>query len=326
MVAMRQPATSAPAPTIRSLWLGGQPVEYLVRRSARSRGLRVTIDPRAGLVVSVPPPTRRGWTHPEDRIEAFLRERATWVVRHLDAAGTGASAARARGGARDGGLVPYRGELHRIRVRPGACRGRRSTVERSRWRGGGRAGLSLAAGERRPLDRVLGAWLRERATDAIEHAVARSRRGLGVRPSKVDVRDPRSRWGSASRNGRLMFSWRLVLAPAGLPRDGRRPRAGAPARVRPRTRVLGARRRASPDAPRRPCLAPPQRARAPLGARGWPRPGPTGQSTADLVGRGRIELPQSKTRVLQTLGLTTCPTDPRGDPAAGVRPGAAGGG
>ena len=30
-----------------------------------------------------------------------------------------------------------------------------------------------------------------------------------------------------------------------------------------------------------------------------------------LVGRGRIELPQPKARVLQTLGLTTCPTDPR---------------
>jgi hypothetical protein len=30
------------------------------------------------------------------------------------------------------------------------------------------------------------------------------------------------------------------------------------------------------------------------------------------VGRGRIELPQPKARVLQTLGLTTCPTDPRG--------------
>jgi len=35
-------------------------------------------------------------------------------------------------------------------------------------------------------------------------------------------------------------------------------------------------------------------------------------AAGDLVGRGRIELPQSKTRVLQTLGLTTCPTDPRG--------------
>ena len=28
------------------------------------------------------------------------------------------------------------------------------------------------------------------------------------------------------------------------------------------------------------------------------------------MGRGRIELPQPKARVLQTLGLTTCPTDP----------------
>ena len=43
------------------------------------------------------------------------------------------------------------------------------------------------------------------------------------------------------------------------------------------------------------------------------------------MGRGRIELPQSKTRVLQTLGLTTCPTDPRslrrpgGEAGAGER-------
>ncbi len=40
---------------------------------------------------------------------------------------------------------------------------------------------------------------------------------------------------------------------------------------------------------------------------------PRGRTRAKrrLVGRGRIELPQPKARVLQTLGLTTCPTDPR---------------
>ncbi len=27
------------------------------------------------------------------------------------------------------------------------------------------------------------------------------------------LRDPRTRWGSASRDGRLMLSWRLILAP-----------------------------------------------------------------------------------------------------------------
>ena len=33
----------------------------------------VTIDPRLGLVVSVPPATRRGWARPEDRVDGFLR-------------------------------------------------------------------------------------------------------------------------------------------------------------------------------------------------------------------------------------------------------------
>ena len=32
-------------------------------------------------------------------------------------------------------------------------------------------------------------------------------------PSGLTVRDQRTRWGSASRTGRLAFSWRLVLAP-----------------------------------------------------------------------------------------------------------------
>ncbi len=39
-----------------------------------------------------------------------------------------------------------------------------------------------------------------------------------------------------------------------------------------------------------------------------------------LVGRGRIELPQPKARVLQTLGLTTCPTDPRMVEMRGLEP------
>ena len=75
--------------------------------------------------------------------------------------------------------------------------------------------VDLGAGERRSLDRILTAWLRERAAEAIGQAVAAYAPALEVKPSRIDIRDPRSRWGSASRNGRLMFSWRLVLAPPG---------------------------------------------------------------------------------------------------------------
>lgn len=193
--------------------LGGRSVAYRIRRSARSRGLRVTIDRRHGLVVSVPPATRRGWARPEERIEAFLREREAWVLRHVEELARERDAARTRGGARDGGRILYRGELHRVRVLPTTVRGRRSSVERAGADAEDELVVTLATGERRPLERILEVWLRERAVEAIDHAVAVHAAALGVRPTVIDIRDPRSRWGSASRKGRLMFSWRLVLAP-----------------------------------------------------------------------------------------------------------------
>ena len=39
---------------------------------------------------------------------------------------------------------------------------------------------------------------------------------LGVSYSKIKLRDPRSRWGSCSFNGNLMFSWRIIMAPKNI--------------------------------------------------------------------------------------------------------------
>ena len=36
---------------------------------------------------------------------------------------------------------------------------------------------------------------------------------LGVSFSKISIRDTKSRWGSCSSEGKLMFSWRLIMAP-----------------------------------------------------------------------------------------------------------------
>jgi predicted metal-dependent hydrolase len=199
---------------VRSIHVGDRSVEYRLRRSSRSRGLRVTIDDREGLVVSVPLETRRGWAHPEARIEAFLRERSGWVARHLDRLARDRADALSRGGARDGGLVPYLGGLHRVRVIRGPA-GSKTTVERAGGDAGDELLVSLRARERRTVERILTAWLRERAGVAVERAVREHAAALNVQPARVDLRDPRSRWGSASRKGRLMFSWRLILAPPG---------------------------------------------------------------------------------------------------------------
>ena len=36
---------------------------------------------------------------------------------------------------------------------------------------------------------------------------------LGVRFARISLKDPRSRWGSCSSDKKLMFSWRLIMAP-----------------------------------------------------------------------------------------------------------------
>jgi predicted metal-dependent hydrolase len=36
---------------------------------------------------------------------------------------------------------------------------------------------------------------------------------IGQAPTRITVRDTRSRWGSCTAQGALNFSWRLILAP-----------------------------------------------------------------------------------------------------------------
>jgi len=188
------------------------PPPYVLRRSARSRRLRITIDTELGLVVTIPLATRRGWAHPERLIDDFLREREPWIRRHLDARSRQRAELAARGGLADGAAIRYLGELHRLRVTT-AGPGRRSTVARVVTLGGPELHLALLARDAQRADRVLEGWFREQARFAIDSTIADHAASLGVTPSAVALRDPRSRWGSASRQGRLMFSWRLVLAP-----------------------------------------------------------------------------------------------------------------
>ncbi len=189
------------------------PVAYTLRRSPRSRGLRVVIHPDRGVVVSVPPANRRGWADPEPHIRAFLAEREPWLRRHLAQHERDRADLLARGGLRDDATIRFRGDLHRLRIvaaRPGT---RRSTVERIGGPDEDELIVRLAPADRRSTAAVLEAWLKPRARAAIERDIARHAAVLSVTPTAVSVRDQRTRWGSASRQGRLAFSWRLILAP-----------------------------------------------------------------------------------------------------------------
>lgn len=189
--------------------LSGGDLPYVLRRSARARRLRVTVDPIRGVVATVP--LRTGEGRARSLVEPFLAHREAWLRRHLERRDA-AIAAFGDGPVGDGSVVPYLGEPHRLWVVRGAARAR-TRVERVGADASDEILVTLAVAERRELGAVLEAWFRVRARAAVDAAIIRHARALGVSPSAVAVRDPRTRWGSASRSGRLMLAWRLVLAP-----------------------------------------------------------------------------------------------------------------
>jgi len=194
------------APAIANL--PGGPIPYTLRHSPRARGLRVVVHPDRGVVVTIPV-TRAGYRDSEPRAVAFLAEREAWLRRHLGRQAALAAELAGRGGPTDGGMIPFRGRLHRIRIVPAVSGIRRSDVAAFP----DELVVHRVAGDRRSDASILERWLREVARESIEVAIRSHAEAMRVRPGTVMLRDPRTRWGSASRTGRLSFSWRLVLAP-----------------------------------------------------------------------------------------------------------------
>lgn len=63
------------------------------------------------------------------------------------------------------------------------------------------------------LSRRVRDFLKETARNLLENATRQKLGRIGLAPAGIRVIDPKTRWGSCSPDGRLMFSWRLVLAP-----------------------------------------------------------------------------------------------------------------
>jgi predicted metal-dependent hydrolase len=161
-----------------------------LRRNARARRLSLRVDPALGEVVVVAPPRV-----PAPVIAEFVTRHAEWVRRRR-------AAMPGRTSFVDGAEIPLLGLPHRIAHDPAA--GRRVRRLEGELRVGGPA--------EHVAPRLL-AWLR---AEARRELLARSRAmavRLGVTVAAVSVRDTRSRWGSCASNGRISYSWRLLLAP-----------------------------------------------------------------------------------------------------------------
>ena len=160
------------------------------RRSARARRVSLRIDPRAAcVVVTLPPRAGRAAGL------ALLRAHADWVAQGLSRLPVAVPLA-------DGGSVPVGGVAHLIRRVPGGRGG--AWIE---------SGVIHVAGEAEHTARRVRDLLRREAARRLGARAAAKAALAGVAARRVAIKDTRSRWGSCTADGTLMFSWRLVMAP-----------------------------------------------------------------------------------------------------------------
>jgi predicted metal-dependent hydrolase len=68
-------------------------------------------------------------------------------------------------------------------------------------------------GEREHLPRRLADFLKKQAKKDIEALVMKHTDAINKRAKTIRFRDTSSRWGSCTSDGKLSFSWRIMMAP-----------------------------------------------------------------------------------------------------------------
>ncbi|HAV08374.1 MAG TPA: M48 family peptidase [Rhodobacteraceae bacterium] len=168
---------------------GNPPVEVILRKSARARRISLRVSRLDGRVTLTLPP------HASEREAlAFAQEKADWLRRQL-----AARPAETRVGV--GYALPVEGQSLLLQS---AETGRAPRIEGE---------LLLVPGpESRAAARAM-AFLKLRARDRLAAASDRYAARLGLSYASLTLRDTRSRWGSCTADGALMYSWRLIMAP-----------------------------------------------------------------------------------------------------------------
>ncbi|MEM7521563.1 MAG: SprT family zinc-dependent metalloprotease [Pseudomonadota bacterium] len=167
---------------------GHPPIPLILRRSARARRISLRISSLDGRVTLTLP------KHLATR-EAirFAEAKAPWIRSHL--------AARAEDVVVGlGSVLPIGGQ--EVRVVAGA--GRQIVLQGDEI---------VVPGPPGRVGPRLAAYLKEVARDRLAGASDDYAARLGKPYARITMRDTRSRWGSCTSDGGLMYSWRLIMAP-----------------------------------------------------------------------------------------------------------------
>ena len=163
-------------------------LQYTIRRSARARRVRVTVDGAGEVIVTLPKKAA------ERRAAEAVKELRPWIDRRRSALLRAAEEVQ-----REPGTLPYLGATLRVVAEPG-----RERVHRR-----GDVLLVPPGDAREAIERFYRRRARAEIGPRLDAATARA--GTGY--TGLTIRGQRTRWASCSSTGAMSFNWRLLLAP-----------------------------------------------------------------------------------------------------------------
>ena len=167
---------------------GNPPVDLTLRRSPRARRISLRVSGLDGQVTLTLP---RGVS--EREALKFAHSKGDWLRAQLE---NQVSAVPVSWGA----VIPVEGQS--LRIMPGT--GRRILAQGDDL---------LVPGPETSVGTRLQAFLKTLARDRLAVASDRYAAAVGRDYTRITLRDTRSRWGSCTTAGGLMYSWRLIMAP-----------------------------------------------------------------------------------------------------------------
>ncbi len=223
---------------MQQLRIGFSEINYRIERSSRRRTVCITVHPQNGVVVKAPP-----WAD-EQEIELFVRQKASWITRHLTVFSALPQAAPPERPLADGARLSLLGRELILDRRESVAAGqlRRSRVSlledscpetaHSFTSAGESSGITsnsdgsnaqrlllelrlLPGDDSDALARAaMERWYRQQARRLLYPRLAFFAAQLGLPAPALFIREQQRRWGSCNSRGEIRLNWRIMLGPA----------------------------------------------------------------------------------------------------------------
>lgn len=184
--------------------LENQVIHWTLKHSSRRRTVQIRVTGPDSVQVTAP----KGYS--EAMAEKLLRQKAAWLLRHMQRLETAERYAESLTLSHGTHLL-FQGDSHTLLLL--ADGGKRPHVSCCQAQITVHLQELIGDGNHPQVIRTLQLWYWQQAKEKLEQRTAYWSDQMKLRPRRLCLRDQKSRWGSCSSTGTINYNWRLIMAP-----------------------------------------------------------------------------------------------------------------